>query len=167
MSRRDEIKTFQNTVRPGGTTAMHHPINSPHTNTNQFQLINVLKEPPGTMVAPATNTIQYTYTHTPAAIPNATSIPKNNVAQAAPSQVHVVQTSVNLTNSVRQKPATTTSGTITPTPHVVTSPGGTGAVTGNAQNVSGQNFPRLKVEDALSYLDQVSYTLLESHLALD
>lgn len=164
MKRRvDEIQTFHNTARPSGTTAIHrittspqNNINSPNANPNQYHILNVLKDQPGAMVAPATN-IQYTYTHTPAAIPNATSIPKNNVTQATPNQVHVVNASVNLTNSVRQK-ATTTSGTVTPTPHsVVTSPGGAGgAAPANAQNVSGQNFPRLKVEDALSYLDQVS-----------
>lgn len=160
MKRRvDETTTF-NAARAGGTTAIHiattpqNRINSPNANqNNQSYMINVLKDSQtGAMVAPTTN-IQYTYTS--AAIPNATSIPKNNVTQAAPSQVQIVNTSVNLTNSVRQKPATTT-GTITPTPHSVTSPGGAAAAaTANAQNVSGQNFPRLKVEDALSYLDQV------------
>jgi hypothetical protein len=168
MKRRvDDIQTsFHNPARAGGTTAIHHrittspqnSINSSNTNPNQYHLIaNVLKDQPGAMVAPATN-IQYTYTqHTPTAITNASSIPKNNVAQATPSQVHVVNASVNLTNSVRPKPvvAAAASGTITPTPHSVTSPGGTPATPANAQNVSGQNFPRLKVEDALSYLDQV------------
>lgn len=163
MKRRgDEIQTFHNTARAGGTAAIHHrittppqnSINSPNANPNQYHILNVLKDQPGTMVAPGTS-IQYTYTHAPAAIPNATSIPKNNVTQAAPSQVHVVNTaSVNLTNSVRPKPA---SGAVTPTPHssVTTSPGGAGASPASAQAVSGQNFPRLKVEDALSYLDQV------------
>mgnify|MGYP007092094025 CR=1 FL=1 len=164
MKRRvDEIQTFHRNPAAGGTTAIHHrittspqnSINSSNTNPNQYHLINVLKDPPGAMVAQATN-IQYTYTHTPTAIPNATSIPKNNVTQAAQSQVHVVNASVNLSTQVRPKP-TTTSGTITPTPHSVTSPGGTNSSTTNAQNVSGQNFPRLKVEDALSYLDQVSF----------
>lgn len=165
MKRRvDEIQTFHNTAQRGGTTAIHHRIttspqniNSPNANTNQYHILNVLKDQPGAMVAPATN-IQYTYTHTSAAIPNASSIPKNNVAQVTPNQVHVVNTSINLTNSVRPKPATT-SGTVTPTPphSVVTSPSGaSSAAAANAQNVSGQNFPRLKVEDALSYLDQVS-----------
>lgn len=159
MKRRvDEIQTFHNTAaRASGTTAIHHRIttspqnniNSPNANPNQYHILNVLKDPPGAM---ATN-IQYTYT---TAMPSATSVPKNNVAQVTPGQVHVVNTSVNLTNSVRQKTGTTPSGTVTPTPHVVTSPGGAVAAPANAQNVSGQNFPRLKVEDALSYLDQVS-----------
>lgn len=165
MKRRgDEIQTsFHNPARASGTTAIHHriatspqnSITSPNANPSQFHLINVLKDQPGAMVAPTTN-IQYTYTTHPTstAIPNATSIPKNNIAQATPTQVHVVNASVNLTNSVRPKPAAA-SGTITPTPLSVTSPGGTGATQANAQNVSGQNFPRLKVEDALSYLDQV------------
>lgn len=163
MKRRvDEIQTFHNTARTGGTTAIHHrittspqnSINSPNANPNQYHILNVLKDQPGAMVAPATN-IQYTYTHTPTAIPNAASIPKNNVTQAAPSQVHVVNASVNLTNSVRQK-TTTSSGAVTPTPHNVATSPGAATATANAQNVSGQNFPRLKVEDALSYLDQVS-----------
>lgn len=156
MKRRVDETTTINTARAGGTAAIHiatpqNRISSPNANQNQSYMINVLKDSQtGAMVAPTTN-IQYTYTS--AAIPNATSIPKNNVAQAAPSQVQIVNASV-LTNSVRQKPATT--GTITPTPHSVTSPGGAAAAaTANAQNVSGQNFPRLKVEDALSYLDQV------------
>lgn len=166
MKRRvDEIQTFHNTARAAGTTAIHHrittspqnSINSPNTNQNQYHILNVMKDQPGTMVAPAgTTNIQYTYTHTPTAIPNAATIPKNNVAQATQGQVHVVNASVNLTNSIRQKSATP-SGAVTPTPHVVTSPGGAGGPPpANAQNVSGQNFPRLKVEDALSYLDQVS-----------
>lgn len=176
MKRRvDEIQTssFHNTAaRPSGTTAIHHrittsPQNSitPNATPNQYHILNVVKEAqPGAMVAPTTN-IQYTYTHTPA-IPNATSIPKNNVAQATPSQVHVVNPTVNLTNSVRQKSATT-SGTVTPTPHsVMTSPGGAPASVTNAQNVSGQNFPRLKVEDALSYLDQVRHFALDQHLSV-
>lgn len=166
MKRRvDETQTFHNTARVAGTTAIHHRIttspqnniSSPNANPNQFHILNVLREQPGAMVAPATN-IQYTYTHTPPTIPNVTSIPKNNVTQAAPSQVHVVNTSVNLTNSVRPKP-TTTSGSATPTPNnVVTSPGAASITAANAQNATGQgqNFPRLKVEDALSYLDQVS-----------
>lgn len=169
MKRRvDETQTFHNTARVAGTTAIHHRIttspqnniNSPNANPNQYHILNVLRDQPGAMVAPATN-IQYTYTHTPSAIPNATSIPKNNVTQAAPSQVHVVNTSVNLTNSVVRPKPTTTSGNATPTPNsvVVTSPGAAAATAANAQNATGQgqNFPRLKVEDALSYLDQVSY----------
>jgi paired amphipathic helix protein Sin3a len=165
MKRRvDEIQTsFHSQARAGGTTAIHHRITtSPQnsisnstTNPNQYHLINVIKDQPGAMVAPATN-IQYTYTHTPAAIQNASSIPKNNVTQATPGQVHVVNTSVNIQNSARPKPVAT-SGSITPTPLSVTSPGGTPATPTNAQNVSGQSFPRLKVEDALSYLDQVNF----------
>lgn len=171
MKRRvDETQSFHNTARVAGTTAIHHRIttspqnniNSQNANQNQYHILNVLGAQPGGMVAPATS-IQYTYTHTPPAMPNASSIPKNNVAQAAPSQVHVVNTSVNLTNSVRPKP-TTTSGTATPTPNsVVTSPGAAAVTAANAQNVTGQgqNFPRLKVEDALSYLDQVSWDRID------
>lgn len=71
-------------------------------------------------------------------------------------QVHVVNT-VSSVNSVRHKSGT---GTITPTSQNVASPGASataaGAVGSVAQPVGGQNqFQRLKVEDALSYLDQV------------
>lgn len=160
MKRRvDEIQTsFHNQPRAGGTAVGHRittspqNINSSSTTQGQYHLINVLKDQPGAMVAPANN-IQYTYT--PAAIQNASSIPKNNVAQATSGQVHVVNTSVNIQNTTRPKPVAT-SGSITPTPLSVTSPGGTAPAAANAQNVSGQNFPRLKVEDALSYLDQVN-----------
>jgi histone deacetylase complex regulatory component SIN3 len=161
MKRRvDEIQTsFHNQPRAGGTTAISHrittspqnSINSSNTSQGQYHLINVLKDQPGGMVAPANN---LTYSYTPAAIQNASSIPKNNVTQATSGQVHVVNTSVNIQNSTRPKPVAT-SGSITPTPLSVTSPGGTASSPANASNVSGQNFPRLKVEDALSYLDQV------------
>ena len=72
--------------------------------------------------------------------------------------MHVVNT-VSSVNSVRHKSGT---GTITPTSQNVGSPGASAAATaagavGNvALPVGGQNqFQRLKVEDALSYLDQV------------
>ena len=70
--------------------------------------------------------------------------------------MHVVNT-VSSVNSVRHKSGT---GTITPTSQNVASPGASataaGAVGSVAQPVGGQNqFQRLKVEDALSYLDQV------------
>lgn len=70
--------------------------------------------------------------------------------------MHVVNT-VSSVNSVRHKSGT---GTITPTSQNVASPGASaaaaGAVGNVAQPVGGQNqFQRLKVEDALSYLDQV------------
>jgi len=164
-------------------TPPQHNNNSPSLNTNQFHILNVSKDTTGggsIMVAPS-QSIQYTYT--PTAITNATNqLQKNNVTQqqqqqqqqpAPPpssGQVHVVNaTSVNLTNS-RPKPAAAVvqqqqqSGgvVITQTSHqqqqqVVTSPGAAAPVitTSSAQSVSGQNFPRLKVEDALSYLDQV------------
>jgi histone deacetylase complex regulatory component SIN3 len=163
MKRRgDEIQTFHNpAARVGGTPANHrittspqNSINSLNANPSQFHLINVVENKPGSM---ATN-IQYTYMNSSAAIPNAARTTNNNVTQVQLNQVHVVNASSLPNATVRQKPATT-SGTITPTPNSVTSPGGgTGtAPQANAQNVSGQNFPRLKVEDALSYLDQVNW----------
>lgn len=170
----DEIQFHTTaTARAGGTTTATHRIitppqhnnNTPNANQNQYQFLNVLKDPAGNnMVAPPQN-IQYTYT--PQSVPNAAAIQKSNAQQQPPPSVHVVNTSVNLTNSVRPKP--TASGAITPTSHNVTSPGGTtvtatGTSSTNAQNVSGQNFPRLKVEDALSYLDQVGFVLTRSYI---
>lgn len=144
----DEIQNFHGTaarsgVSSGATRILTPPTHgvqiSPNTAQSQYQILNI-REP--------TQSIQYTYT---SAI-NSSNIQKNNISQQQqPSQnptVHTVSAgSVNITSTVRSKP--TTSGNITPT---LTSPTSTAA----AQNVSGQNFPRLKVEDALSYLDQVS-----------
>lgn len=144
----DEIQNFHGTAARSGvssgatrilTPSQHPGVQiSPNTAQSQYQILNI-REP--------TQSIQYTYT---SAI-NSSNIQKNNISQQQPSQnptVHTVSAgSVNITSTVRSKP--TTSGNITPT---ITSP--TAAVP--AQNVTGQNFPRLKVEDALSYLDQVS-----------
>ncbi|XP_070503686.1 paired amphipathic helix protein Sin3a isoform X1 [Chironomus tepperi] len=146
----DEIQNFHGTaaarsgVSSGATRILTPPQHgvqiSPNTAQSQYQILNI-REP--------TQSIQYTYT---SAI-NSSNIQKNNISQQQPSQnptVHTVSAgSVNITSTVRSKP--TTSGNITPT---LTSPTSTAA--NPAQNV-GQNFPRLKVEDALSYLDQVKY----------
>ncbi|KAG5673702.1 hypothetical protein PVAND_003725 [Polypedilum vanderplanki] len=149
----DEIQTFHSTARvTGGTARILTPPqhnNSPNATQSQFQILNVLRDS-----APAAQSVQYTYT--PAI--TTTNIQRNNVAQQQQQQsqnqptVQVVTASA-IANTVRPKPPVT-SGSITPTPVTVTSP------TGNsipAQNASSQNFPRLKVEDALSYLDQVKY----------
>lgn len=147
----DEIQNFHGTaaarsgVSSGATRILTPPQHqgvqiSPNNAQSQYQILNI-REP--------TQSIQYTYT---SAI-NSSNIQKNNISQQQPSQnptVHTVSAgSVNITSTVRSKP--TTSGNITPT---LTSPTSTAAIP--AQNVTGQNFPRLKVEDALSYLDQVS-----------
>lgn len=176
MKRRvEEMPSFPHTAaRPGGNTAIHRITTSPQNNiTNssstqsQFHLMTVLKDQPGTtMVAPTTN-IQYTYT--PSSITNPAGLQKTtNIGQAS-NQVHVVNTTtLNMSNAgsaasaaaaaaARTKQASSIPApTITTTqqPHVVTSPGSTASSAANA-SVSSQNFPRLKVEDALSYLDQV------------
>lgn len=181
MKRRvEEMQSFPHTAaRPGGNTAIHHRITTSPQNSitnssttpGQFHLMTVLKndQPGTTMVAPTTN-IQYTYT--PTTITNPPGLPKTtNIAQAS-NQVHVVNTTtLNMSSAAsaaaaaaaRTKAASSIPApTITTTqqPHVVTSPGSTAAsaaANATCQSVSSQNFPRLKVEDALSYLDQVRY----------
>lgn len=170
MKRRvEEMQTFPHTAtRPGGNTAINRILTPPNitnpasaTTPNQYHLMTVLKDQP-------VSNIQYTYT--PSSITNQAGLQKStNIGQGS-NQVHVVNTT-NLSMptsaaTIRSKPAASSAQapTITttpqPPPHVVTSPGssiGTLAATAGQQNVGSQNFPRLKVEDALSYLDQVSY----------
>lgn len=153
--RGDDIQTtsFHNAARisGGGTRILTPPQhnNSPNTTQNQYQILNVLRDQTG-----STQSIQYTYTPV-----QTTNIQKNNnvtqqqsLAQTPNPSVHVVNATTNVTlTNVRAKPAT--SGSITPTPVTIqTSPSGNSIP---VPNVTGQNFPRLKVEDALSYLDQV------------
>lgn len=153
----DELQNFHGTAAAtsrsgsGGTTTTRisppqHGIQiSPNPAAqSQYQILNIRDQ---------TQSIQYTYT--PAI--NSSTIQKNNISQQQPSQnpiVHTVCASGNVnmtTNTVRTNKPATSSGNITPTQ--LTSP--TSAAI-PAQSVSSQNFPRLKVEDALSYLDQVS-----------
>lgn len=143
MKKRDEIPSFHGTPTgrggvPGSATAariltqpqQHNVQISPNPAQNQFSISH--REP--------TQSIQYTYT----SAVNASNPQKNSNSQAT-SQNPIVHTinasSVNINNPIRAK-----SGNVTPTQ--LTSPS-------SAQSVGGQNFPRLKVEDALSYLDQV------------
>jgi histone deacetylase complex regulatory component SIN3 len=151
----DEIQNFHSAPRVAPSTAriitppQHN--SSPNATQSQFQILNVLRD------ATPTQSVQYT---TYSAI-TPTSIQRNNVTaqqqqQPQPQNQSVqVVTAAAITNPVRPKPAASSaSGSITPTPVTVTSP------TGNSipvQNAGGQNFPRLKVEDALSYLDQVRH----------
>lgn len=74
--------------------------------------------------------------------------------------IHVVNTgTVNVTNSIRHKTALPGGNTTSPiTPAVGTTPANTPANIAGGQTAAGQEkFQRLKVEDALSYLDQVKY----------
>jgi hypothetical protein len=157
----DEIQTFSNSARVANTgttrilTPPQHNNSSPNATQSQYQILNVLQRGDSTTTGSNAGPIQYTYASTAV---TATNVPKNNLntqqnSQSQSQTVQVISTgSVNVQNPVRPKPIAN-SGNITPTPLTVTSPGGN---TVPAQSVSGQNFPRLKVEDALSYLDQVS-----------
>ncbi|CAO1419976.1 unnamed protein product [Diamesa tonsa] len=172
MKRRaDEIA--YSTARAGTTPAHHRIITSPqHTNNNnnnnspaatQIQYQIAMKNdggPPANLVNQPPQSIQFSTYNPSASIGNPiVNINKTNVSQnQSGPQVHVVNT-VSSVNSVRHKSGT---GTITPTSQNVASPGASaaaaGAVGNVAQPVGGQNqFQRLKVEDALSYLDQVKY----------
>lgn len=174
MKRRvEDMQTFPHTTtRPGGNTAIHritttpphNNITNPATTPNQYHLMTVLKDQPGTtMVAPTTN-IQYTYT--PSSISSPAGMQKSTSIGQTTNQVHVVNTaSLNIPNAATIRAKQTASSIPAPTitttqqpPHVVTSPGAPAGSpsTNSGQNVGNQNFPRLKVEDALSYLDQVS-----------
>lgn len=73
--------------------------------------------------------------------------------------IHVVNAgTVNVTNSVRHKTAITGNTTSPITPTVGATPASTPTSIPGGQSAAGQEkFQRLKVEDALSYLDQVKY----------
>lgn len=80
----------------------------------------------------------------------------------AGTAIHVVNTgtgAVNVTNSIRHKttlPGGNNTSPITPT--VGATPASTPTNIAGGQTAAGQEkFQRLKVEDALSYLDQVKY----------
>lgn len=156
MKKRDDIQTFHNSARiaVGPTRILTPPQQMSTQNASsaaapsQYQILNVLRDAGGNITQ--TQNIQYTYSP---AISAASNMQKSNIVQQSPQNqtVHVVNTAnINLSN--RTKPSN--SGTVTPTPINVTSPAGASI---QPQAISGQNFPRLKVEDALSYLDQVKY----------
>lgn len=73
--------------------------------------------------------------------------------------IHVVNTgAVNVTNSIRHKTAIQGNTTSPITPAVGATPASTPTNIAGGQTAAGQEkFQRLKVEDALSYLDQVKY----------
>jgi paired amphipathic helix protein Sin3a len=152
MKKRDDIQTFHNSARIVGSTRILTPPQQQMSTQNvsstaassQYQILNVLRDAGGNITQ--TQNIQYTYS--PAPPPS--TMQKSNIVQQSPQNqtVHVVNTgNINISN--RAKPSN--SGTVTPTPINVTSPAGAAA------SIQPQNFPRLKVEDALSYLDQVKY----------
>lgn len=155
MKKRDDIQTFHNSARIVGSTRILTPPQqqmstqnvSSTAASNQYQILNVLRDAGGNITQ--TQNIQYTYSPAP---PPPSNMQKSSIVQSPQNQtVHVVNTgNINISN--RTKPSN--SGAVTPTPINVTSPAGASIQAGN---LSGQNFPRLKVEDALSYLDQVKY----------
>lgn len=158
MKKRDDIQTFHSSARiaVGSTRILTPPqqMSTPNVSSSaapsQYQILNVLRDA-GASAITQTQNIQYTYSPAISAAPN---MQKSNIGQQSSQNqtVHVVNTgNINITN--RTKPPN--SGTVTPTP--ISQGGVTSPASASIQpNISGQNFPRLKVEDALSYLDQVS-----------
>lgn len=72
--------------------------------------------------------------------------------------IHVNSGAVNVTNSIRHKTALPGNTTSPITPTVGATPANTPTNIAGGQTAAGQEkFQRLKVEDALSYLDQVKY----------
>lgn len=97
---------------------------------------------------------------------NATNLNKGNVVQPQNNSVHFVS-SVNSSNPVRQKPGST--GTVnvnisTQSMSQSTASGAAGNVSQSQQQTGQNQFQRLKVEDALSYLDQVINNLKFNNL---
>ncbi|KAG4067430.1 hypothetical protein HA402_009667 [Bradysia odoriphaga] len=159
--KRNRVDEVQFRARPA------HPIlNTQHGPTIQYQIAgaspikgNVSDSP--TSIGASTPTVQYTtyypYTQSPVA-------PGGNVKTSQPpagggTAIHVVNAgAVNVTNSVRHKTTLTGNTTSPITPTVGTTPTSTPSNIPGGQSAAGQEkFQRLKVEDALSYLDQVKY----------
>ena len=166
MKKRDEIQTFHTSTRVAvgsarGILASPQQMNTQNISSNaspsQYQILNVLRES-GSSITTQNQNIQYTYTSP--SITVATNMQKSNISQqSAQNQALHLANSVNIL-STTNRPKASSSGNLLPSPISVSSPTGsntsTTATTTITPNISGQNFPRLKVEDALSYLDQVS-----------
>lgn len=167
--KRGRLEEIQFGPRTGPTTTHHRIITStPHIAGNptiQYQISNVHREAP-TVVAQTQN-VQYTsemfffflnpnLTNLHFADYNASTITANK-ANAAPNQgsgvpVQVVQTGSVNTSVVRQKgPPPPGNVNVAMSQSVSSAPQAQSTGAGQAQ------FQRLKVEDALSYLDQVKY----------
>lgn len=155
MKKRDEIQTFHTSrVAVGSTRIMASPpqqLSAQSGNAasqSQYQILNVLRDS-GSSITTQNQSIQYTYTSP--SITVAPNMQKSNITQqSAQNQALHLANSVNITNRAKSN-----SGSLVQSPISVSSPTGV-ATTMTPQSISGQNFPRLKVEDALSYLDQVS-----------
>ena len=154
MKKRDDIQTFHNSARiaVGGSTRILTPPQMSTQNVSssappsQYQILDVLQNAAGGNITQTQN-IQYTYSSP--AISAASNMQKGNVVQQNPQNqtVHVVN-AANINISNRTKTSSNSSGATIQPP----SPAGAATI---QTPISGQNFPRLKVEDALSYLDQV------------
>jgi hypothetical protein len=161
MKKRDDVQPFHNTARVSvsSTRILTPPqqqmnassVNS-STSQNQFQIVNVLARESGSSMTTQTQNIQYTYTSSPT-ISIATNVHKNNINQQSASQQSQAS-NVNTTPNLPNRAKNANTGIIT-SAQISTNPVSTNALT--PPNISGQNFPRLKVEDALSYLDQVYF----------
>lgn len=171
MKKRDEIQTFHTSTRVAvgstrGILASPQQMNTQNISGNasqsQYQILNVLRDS-GSSITTQNQNIQYTYTSP--SITVASNMQKSNISQqSAQNQALHLANSVNILSTNR--PKASSSGTLLASPISVSSPTGsttstTATTTITPQNsISGQNFPRLKVEDALSYLDQVSKNIL-------
>lgn len=170
MKKRDEIQTFHTSTRVAvgstrGILASPQQMNTQNISGNasqsQYQILNVLRDTGGSISTQNQN-IQYTYTSP--SITVASNMQKSNIShQSAQNQALHLANSVNILSTNPNRPKASSSGTLLPSPISVSSPTGSSTTTATTatttitpQNISGQNFPRLKVEDALSYLDQVS-----------
>lgn len=165
MKKRDEIQTFHTSTRVVGSArgilASPQQMNTQNISSNasqsQYQILNVLRDS-GSSITTQNQNIQYTYTSP--SITVASNMQKSNISQqSTQNQALHLANSVNIL-STTNRPKASNSGNLLPSPISVSSPTGsttstTATTTITPQNISGQNFPRLKVEDALSYLDQV------------
>lgn len=162
MKKRDDVQPFHNTARVSvsSTRILTPPqqqmnassVNS-STSQNQFQIVNVLARESGSSMTTQTQNIHYTYTSSPT-ISIATNVHKNNTNPQSASQQQQQQNQATTPNLPNRAKNANTGGIIASAP-IATNPVSTNALT--PPNISGQNFPRLKVEDALSYLDQVYF----------
>lgn len=102
----------------------------------------------------------YPYTQSPLTGGNVKTSQAPAGTGTAGTAIHVVNTgAVSVTNSIRQKTAIPGANNTSPiTPTVGATPVTTPTNIPGVQTAAGQEkFQRLKVEDALSYLDQVKY----------
>lgn len=163
MKKRDDIQTFHTPARVavGSARILSPPqqlntqnLSGGNASQNQYQIVNVLRDSTGSSITSNQNqSIQYTYTSPSVTV--ASPLQKSNITQqqqTAQSQALHLGNNINITNRTK-----TGSGSIVSSSSIPISVSSPTGVTTPQSGISGQNFPRLKVEDALSYLDQVKY----------